>query len=80
MLNLEPLVLCLCNGSREPILTTKEKCTGPPCNGMVLGDVVVAVTKELAEGTHTAPFALALKPRQHTPKSKKSKSKKKPAE
>jgi hypothetical protein len=46
---------------------------------MVLGDVVVAVSKELAEGTHTAPYALALKPRAHS-KSKKSKSKKKTAE
>jgi len=80
MLNLEPLVLCLCAGSRTPIITTKDKCLGPPCNGMPLGEIVVAGSTELAEGTHTAPFALALKPRPHSAKSKKSKSKKKSTE
>jgi hypothetical protein len=39
----EPLVWCKCQDAGRPCLTTKDKCLGPDCNGVIIGDVVLAV-------------------------------------
>jgi hypothetical protein len=39
----QPIVWCLCDGVEKPVMTTSDKCKGPPCNGKIIGDVVLAV-------------------------------------
>jgi hypothetical protein len=41
---IEPLVWCLCEGAVKPVMSTSDQCKGPPCNGTIIGPIVLAVS------------------------------------
>jgi hypothetical protein len=44
----EPLVWCKCQDGEGTVMTTKDKCLCPPCNGTIIGSVVLAVDMSAA--------------------------------